>query len=64
MRTNVIMSELIKCSKCMFTGLASEWGVSLHGKKFKVCVSCRMYFKNKVQDNPVTYVKTLEAANF
>jgi predicted restriction endonuclease len=58
------MSEIIKCSKCSFTGLASEWGVSLHGKKFKLCASCRMYFKNKMQDNPVGYVKKLEAANF
>ena len=58
------MSEIIKCSKCMFTGLSIEWGVSSHGRNFKLCVSCRMYFTHKVQDNPVTYVKKLEAANF
>ena len=58
------MSEIIKCSKCSFTGLASEWGVSLHGKKFKLCVSCRTYFKHKMQDNPVSYIKKLEATSF
>jgi len=57
------MSETILCSKCGFTGLASEWGTSLHGGKFKLCASCRMYFKHKARDNPVTYVKKLEAAN-
>ena len=57
------MSETIKCSKCVFTGLASEWGVSLHGNRFELGVSCRMYVKQKVRDNPVAYVKNLEAVN-
>ena len=57
------MSEIKKCIKCSFRAPLSEWGTSLRGTQFSLCVKCREYHDTFCKDHPEYKLKKLERMN-